>query len=113
MRIDISLKQIGFILFFLGIALYSLFEARFLILGPHIDIQTPLHGETLGSPVVTASGNASNIAFLSLNDRQIYTNGDGSWSEKLIAPKGVSIITVRARDRFGRETEKSVHIVTK
>ncbi len=90
---------------------YILFQARFLILGPQVWIEAPRDGEVLASPVVTISGRATNAAWISLNDSQIFTDEEGHWSEKLIAPHGTSIMTVRVRDRFGREEEQSITII--
>ncbi|PIQ66294.1 MAG: hypothetical protein COV96_02340 [Candidatus Zambryskibacteria bacterium CG11_big_fil_rev_8_21_14_0_20_42_18] len=92
---------------------YSLWEARFLILGPRIWISTPQNGETLGESLLTMTGRAKNVAWITLNDHQIFTDEKGNWSEELIVSSGISIITVKARDRFGRETAKSVEIFLK
>ncbi len=90
---------------------YCLFQARFLILGPQVWIDSPRDGEVVGSSVVTLEGRARNAAWISLNDRQIYSDEDGHWSEKLIVASGLSIMTVNVRDRFGREETKSVRII--
>jgi hypothetical protein len=110
-RINLSGKQWVFIGSVLVIGLYSLFQARFIILGPSIKVYSPSNGASLPSPVVTVTGKASNIAFISLNDNPIYVDKNGNWSEKLIAPTGLSIMTVRARDRFGRSTEKQIEVM--
>ncbi|MDO8424079.1 MAG: hypothetical protein Q7S54_00525, partial [bacterium] len=52
--------------------LYVLFQARFLILAPQVWISWPLDGKTVESPVVVVSGRARNIAWISLNGRQIF-----------------------------------------
>lgn len=111
MKIDLSTRHWlmlvgGIILFF-----YCLFQARFLILGPQVSIVTPGDGESITSPMVIISGRAYNVSWISLNDRQIFTDEKGSFSEKLIVADGLSIMTVRVRDRFGREREKTVRIL--
>lgn len=110
-RIKLSTKQGVLIGLFAVIGMYALFQARFIILGPSLKIYTPANGASLPSPVVTVSGNATNIAFISLNDRPIYVDEKGNWSEKLIAPEGISIMTVQARDRLGRSTEKQIEVM--
>jgi len=107
----ISTRQWFVVFFFLVIITYSLFQARFIILGPYLEIKYPQNGASLDTNPINIVGQAKNIVFISLNDRPIYVDKNGNWSEKLIAPKGPSIITVRARDRFGRNVEKSVEIV--
>ncbi len=91
--------------------LYCLFQARFLILGPQVWITSPLDGEVASAKVLTASGQAKNVAWMSLNGRQIFTDSEGRWSEKLIVSEGVSIMTLVVRDRFGREREESVRVI--
>jgi len=96
---------------FILLVLYSLFQARFLILGPNIRITSPLDGARVESPVVELLGVASNISYISVNDRPIFVNEKGDFDEKLIVPVGLSIITMKAKDRFGRETEKVTRVV--
>lgn len=99
------------IAFFVLLIAYVLFQARFVILGPQIHITSPKDNATLDSNVVIVSGTAQNVAYLSLDGRQIYTDKAGNWSEKLIAPEGISILELSARDRFGRQVEKTETLV--
>lgn len=89
----------------LGLVLsYILFQARFLVAGPQIVIKDDLtvqHNER----TIYLSGTAQNITHLWLNDRQIYTDESGNFSEALVLENGYTIATLRARDRFGRETK--------
>ncbi len=110
-KIEIKPKNALLIILFLLLTIYSLYQARFLILGPQIKIESPQDGETVKNPLIIISGWANNVAWLSLNDRQIFTDEDGHWSEKLIVSEGLSIMTLRARDRFGRETRETLRIV--
>lgn len=110
---EIKPKTILLVAFFLLLISYSLFQARFIILGPYINIQSPQDGASLDTDLINVVGRAENISFISLNDRPIFIDKNGDWNEKLIAPQGLSIITVRAKDRFGRSTEKQVEIFVK
>lgn len=92
-------------------ALYCLFQARYLILGPGISIESHIDGAEVTEPVITLTGTARNAAWISLNGRQIFTNEKGHWSEKLILAKGLSIMTLNVRDRFGREESESIRII--
>jgi hypothetical protein len=105
-----SPKKLAIWAFFVLLILYSLFQGRFIILGPNIHIDSPKNGDRVET-LVTISGHADNISFISLNDRPIFIDKNGDFSEKWIAAKGVSIITMRARDRFGRQKETQVQIV--
>lgn len=111
MKIDIKPRYVLLIILFILLIVYSLYQARALLVGPQIWIESPKDGEVVKSPLVIMRGQSKNIAWISLNDRQIFTDKDGNWSEKLIVSGGISIMTVRARDRFGRETKQSVQII--
>lgn len=101
------------ILIFLFILLitYSLYQARALLTGPRIWVEKPKDGYSVSDPLVIVEGQSKNIAWISLNDRQIFTDEEGRWREKLLVSPGLSIISIKARDRFGRETEKNVRVV--
>jgi hypothetical protein len=105
------MKKYLTITFFVLIAAYALFQARFLILGPKITIDSPRNDSTVDAGVLTVSGVARNVSFISVNDKQIYTDTEGRWQEKLIAQRGINIIKLRALDRFGRESERYVRVV--
>lgn len=104
-------KHILIILLFLLLTAYSLYQARFLILGPQVWITSHLDGETAASSIITISGQARNAAWLSLNGRQIFTDERGFWEETVAVSEGASIMTVKVRDRFGREKIKHVRII--
>lgn len=92
---------------------YALFQARNIISGPVIKIQTPENGISLNYSLVNIEGTAKNISHISFNDRQIFTDEDGEFSEKLLLSYGYNIITIKARDRFGRETKEILELIYK
>ncbi len=89
---------------------YGLFEARRLIEGPVITIDSPVDGSATSSMGIVIAGTALNISFLTINDKAWYTDKAGHFSELLSIPPGFTVLTVRAVDRFGRRTAKSVSI---
>lgn len=96
------------ILFFIA---YSLYQARFLILGPRVYIDSHKDGAVVSRPVITIVGRARNVSRISLNGGKIFTDKKGYWEETLIVSPGISIMTITAGDRFGRETTKSIRII--
>lgn len=94
----------------LAILAYGLYESRRLLGGPSITIETPLSGSATSSPVVTISGMAQNISFLTINDAPAYTDESGRFALRLSPPPGYAIFTVAATDRFGRRASAQVHI---
>lgn len=89
---------------FIGLLVaYVIFQARFLIQGPEINlVNEPTSIEN--SRTVTLSGYARNIAKITLNDRPIFTDTSGYFSEALVLENGYTIATITATDRYGRET---------
>ncbi len=108
-RHQLSLVLIGVII--LTLLGYGLFEARKILTGPEIYIATPKDGSATSSPVVVISGEATNIAFLSINDAPAYIDTAGHFSEVFSPPPGYSVVKVAAKDRFGRQVSQLVHIV--
>lgn len=96
-----------FLLFFGYLKTKNVFE------GPFITIETPRNGEIATSSLITIKGIARNVAFLSLNDRQIYLNQNGILEEKLLLAEGYNILTLKARDKFGKTTENRLELVYK
>jgi hypothetical protein len=89
---------------------YGLFEARRLIGGPVVTINSPEDGSATSSEIITISGTAHNISFLTINDVPAFTDEQGHFTEELSPPPGYAIFTVAATDRFGRRATAQVHI---
>ncbi len=94
---------ISLVLLFTG---YSLFQARFLIKGPGIELFTEAH-VVQDSRIVTLEGRADNIAGMTLNGRAIYTDESGYFKETVVLENGYTVTTLRAQDRYGRTTTKT------
>lgn len=87
----------------LFILIYVAFQARFMIIGPQI-ILTAEPASHQNERQVFLTGRTHNISHLWLNDRAIYTDATGNFKEALILENGYTIATLRAEDRYGRET---------
>ena len=92
----------------LCIAGYGLFEARRIIEGPEITIDSPRNGTATSSSAVVITGSAQNISFLTINDAPAYTDEAGKFVYRFSPPAGYTVVTVAATDRFGRRA--STHI---
>lgn len=98
------------VLAFIIVLTYGLFEARRLLEGPQLTITSPKEGSAVHSPAVLVEGVATNIAFLTINDKPSFTDEEGHFRELLSPPPGYTVVTVAATDRFGRRASKSVSI---
>lgn len=107
------LRVFGFIFFIVIILGYASFQARNIIAGPVVKIKTPLNGASVEQSLINIKGVAKNISRISMNDKQIFTDDEGEFSEKLLLSYGYNIITIKAKDRFGRDTEKTLELIYK
>ena len=87
----------------LSVTAYVIFQARFLIVGPQLRL-TQESEQLVNTRQITLAGSAANISRLWLNDRPIYTDAQGNFKEALVLENGYTMTTVRAEDRYGRET---------
>ena len=89
---------------------YGLFEAQRIIEGPSITILNPKNGSATSTQALLIAGIARNISFLTINDKPAYTDGAGNFVLTVSPPTGYTVVTVAAKDRFGRLARKSVFI---
>lgn len=92
---------------------YSFYQSRNLVRGPVITINEPENGSNVREQLVKIAGVAKNINKISLDDRPIYIDETGSFSEKLLLSKGYNIVKLSAWDKFGKKTEKTLELVYK
>lgn len=106
-----NIKTFAFIFLLVCILGYTYFQMHNIILGPVITILEPLNGATLSSSYIEVLGTTKNISSINLNDRQIFIDESGAFKEKLLLSPGYNIITLQAKDKFGRETEEILELV--
>lgn len=95
----------------LGVAGYCYHQSSRLIDGPQVTIISPLNGSSSSSPLTEIVGIAKNISKITLNDRQIFIDDNGNFSERLLLSDGYNILKIDAQDKFGKKTEKKIEIV--
>jgi len=65
------------------------------------------------SSIAVVEGNADKAVYITLNGREIFIDKDGDFSESIAVLPGFSIITLNARDKFGKTAEKKFEVVMK
>ena len=95
----------------IGIAGYSLYQARNLINGPELAIASPLNGATVNNALVHIQGTAKNVSYISLNNRQIFVDNKGAFTEDLLLAPGYNVWELQAKDKFGRIVSKKIELV--
>lgn len=89
-----------FLLFGLLLLSYALWQARLLLVGPVITLSDMPTTHT--EHTITLTGQAENIVGITLNDRAIYTDKNGHFTEQLVLENGYTLATLEATDRYGR-----------
>ena len=100
-------------IFVLFIAGYAFYQSKNLREGPRLSIDTPINGALATTSLITVAGTAQNITAISLNGRAIYIDETGHFEEKLLLSYGYNIITLSAKDKFGRTVTKKLELVYK
>ncbi|MFA6536680.1 MAG: hypothetical protein WC250_01475 [Candidatus Paceibacterota bacterium] len=100
-------------IFVLFIAGYAFYQSKNLREGPLLMVDTPLNGSLATTSLITIAGTAKNITAISLNGRAIYVDETGHFDEKLLLSYGYNIITLSAKDKFGRSVSKKLELVYK
>jgi len=86
---------------------YGFKEAWPLLSGPELLLTSPQNGETFDDGFIKISGTAVHTQTVSLNSNPLVTDQNGHFSTTLTLPRGSSILTITATDRFGRsKTER-------
>lgn len=86
----------------LVLVIYGSIEAWPLITGPRLSVTSPAQNESFPSGIVTVKGSATRTAILTLNNVPLLRDQSGDFSSTLTFPRGGSILTFVATDRFGR-----------
>ena len=105
-KTKMPIKKIKIFFVFLIIILigfYAYHQSRNIFTGPVITITSPENFGTVYGGEFMLKGSVKQVNFLSLNNRQIYTDTNGHFEEKLIAPLGYNIMEIKGKDGFGNE----------
>ncbi len=92
------------------IGVFSYFKMDFLVKGVQIKARIVRQGD---SALVQVVGNAKNAIHLKLNGREIFIDKKGNFSEAVYLLPGLSIISIKAIDKFGKKKVKKFEILSK
>lgn len=101
MRIQQSLLlATGIIVAFL---LYLLFQYRAAFIAPALTVQTPADNSVVNEEIVVKGKSDAN-ATVYVNDQSVPVNNNGEFSRRLMLFSGKASVSVKAVNRFGKET---------
>ena len=92
------------------LVIYGIIEARPLIVGPTLYIDSPAQNTPFPNGIVSVSGKAERTATLTMNGATLLPGEDGAFSSVLTFPRGGSILTFVATDRFGRSVRATRNV---
>lgn len=99
-----SVIHASLVLIGIGVLLvYVSYQARFLITGPQITMTETLDTRQ-NTRTIELRGLATNISWLQLNGRPIFTDPSGNFTAAVILENGYTMTTLTAQDRYGRTT---------
>ncbi len=106
---DSRLTYIALGVFFLIVLGYAYYEARGLLFGPSITVNSTI--TEVHEPFVTIQGRADRIASLSMNGKAISVTENGSFEEPYLLSPGYNRIVLDASDKYGRTRRQAIEIV--
>ncbi len=91
----------GFLCVALLIGAYVFWQANVLSSVPRLVVESPIEGAVSPAPRMRVSGVTDSGAFVNVNGVNAVVDVTGSYSIQLDIPRGVSVIRVEARRRYG------------
>ena len=77
-----------------------------------VKIKASIAKTSSDSSLFEVKGNAKGAVYLSLNGREIFIDKGGNFSESVAALPGFSVLSIDARDKFGKKDEKQFELVS-
>ena len=91
---------------------YGLIEAYPILSGPSLRVNPIISEGTTTDGVVSVSGVATRAVSLTLDGATLLMDESGNFATTLTLPRGTSVITLTAADRFGRTTSRRLPVST-
>ncbi|MBI4079084.1 MAG: helix-turn-helix domain-containing protein [Candidatus Levybacteria bacterium] len=110
-RVQQTVIIIGALLFTL--VAYLTFQYRYAIVNPPLSIDEPKEGKIVTGDAVEVVGDTDPNATIFVNDNAVSVDKDGGFTKQLDVFEGQTTITVKAVNRFGKETVVERHIQVK
>jgi hypothetical protein len=95
----------------LVIVILAIFQTRKLITGPKIIIDFPVDGQIFSSSTVQIRGKILDAVETTLNDRPIFIDREGNFSEIVLLSEGINYENIYGKDRFGKERKVRLTLI--
>lgn len=92
------------------VLVYVAFQYGSLLFGPKLSIEKPKDKSTISGNIVEVSGKTDPYATVLVDDGEAYVNISGNFKKTLYVFEGDKTIKIVAKNRFGKETKKTLKI---
>lgn len=80
---------------------------------PALSITRPKARDTVEGPEVIVEGKTEPGADVTVNDRPLRPNLDGTFTDRVVAAPGITALTIVAKDKAGNETAQRIEVTVK
>lgn len=94
----------------LAVFAYIVFQFSFLFVGPKLTVMAPLENSRFSTNVIQVEGKTDPYATVTINDEEVYVDLTGSFRKTLYIYSGSAKISVVAKNRYGKQTQKSINV---
>ena len=110
-RIVKTLYKISLVVFlFVAVIGYAFLKTKDLTAGAYIKLDEAPPSSTTEA-LIKFSGFIPREGALNINGRKIQTDQSGSFRDDILLMTGYNVITLEARDKFGKQVEKTYQIM--
>lgn len=104
-----KLKKYIFLGFLILVLIYFIFRLFDYVSGPQIILESPKSFTVIQTETFTLKGQVKNAKNIYINGREIQITENGDFEETIIAKSPYIIVTIRAIDRYGKETMQIIN----
>ena len=105
------IRRGSIILLIVVIVIYSFFQIRTVLFGPHITVFSPINGTTYTKAMIDVRGQIDNANYVSMDGAPLYTDKNGAFNQQLLLLPGYTIIRLDAENKFGKKTEVLLQVI--
>jgi hypothetical protein len=98
------------VLLTVGCFWYLYRQVNSFISSPRLFVSAPADGAAINGKTVQVKGIAEKDSLVFINDQPVLVNEKGEFEEEIGLQQGVNVITLRARNRFDKESVKTVSV---
>jgi cytoskeletal protein RodZ len=95
------------------ISVYVFFQYSSLLFPPKLEITSPKNGQTLSGSVVEVTGKTDPYATVTVEGEETYVTIQGTFRKSVYTFSGENEIEIISKNRFGKETKKTVIVKIK